>query len=152
MATQKRARKNSPVELVKTMQSVQAVIEPPLTLNEPERTHFDRIVSSREVTSWSDYDLSLACQLSQAIERLSDIDKHIKNDGLMIEKHNGSMVSHPLLNASVSVSGTIQSLSRTLGLSASQRGLAGGDQDKRNLADRNAKDTVNKAKGSKLLA
>jgi dihydroxyacid dehydratase/phosphogluconate dehydratase len=52
----------------------------------------------------------------------------------------------------MTIASTIQSLTRTLGLSASQRGVAGESQAKRNQAEQVARKVIAKASEDDLLA
>jgi phage terminase small subunit len=134
------------------MQSVQEVLRPTLTLSDPEQSHFDRIIISREADSWSPHDITTACLLAKALSRLEKINEQLDRDGEMLVNAKGTQIAHPLLSASMNQANSIQALTRTLGLSASQRGLSGSEQATRNKADKTARDAIKKAQEDSLLA
>jgi dihydroxyacid dehydratase/phosphogluconate dehydratase len=70
----------------------------------------------------------------------------------MLVNAKGTQIAHPLLSASMNQANSIQALTRTLGLSASQRGLSGSEQATRNKADKTARDAIKKAQEDSLLA
>jgi phage terminase small subunit len=152
MAKQIRSKKSTVSNSLETMRSVMSELEPPITLSHDERLHFDRIVTSREVMTWSQHDLSLACQLAKAMARQELLNQELEEDGLTLINERGTRVAHPLLSASMTIASTIQSLTRTLGLSASQRGVAGESQAKRNQAEQVARKVIAKASEDDLLA
>jgi phage terminase small subunit len=147
-----RSKKSTVANAVQTAQLISTKIEPTLTLTEVERTHFDRIAISREVDTWSSHDVTIACQLAKALTTLELAQDQLRVDGLTIENARGSQVAHPLLHASMSMASTVQQLTKTLGLSASQRGLSGPKQQSRNLAEQTARKVIGKAAADDLLA
>jgi P27 family predicted phage terminase small subunit len=114
-------------------------------LTDLELTHFKRLVNSREVDTWSPHDLSIATQLAKTLRRFENLQEQLDNDGLTLTNERGTVVAHPLLSASMTMSSTIQALSRTLGLSASQRALTGDNQRQRNSAEAEAKKILQRA-------
>ena len=152
MARQIRSKKSTISNTVEMMQSVSSALNPPITLTDAERLHFDRIVISREVSTWSDHDLSLACQLSKVMRRQEQLNSELDSEGLTLVNDRGTLIAHPLLSASMTIANTIQALTRTLGLSASQRGIAGNIQEKRNQAEQDARKIIKKASEDDLLA
>lgn len=133
------------------MQSVMSHVEPTLTLSDRERSHFDRIVKSREISTWSEHDLSVACQLAQAMENSVMMQATLREEGLTVVNERGTRTPHPLLSASMTAAGTVLSISKTLGLAASQRGIAGEMQTKRNQADNAARKIIERAAEDDLL-
>ena len=148
----KRVMKNTTEGLVKQFQSAATVLQPTANLSEEELTHFKRLTSSREVDTWSPHDLSIATNLSKTLRRFDELQDQLDQDGLTLVNERGTTVAHPLLSASMTMSSTIQALSRTLGLSASQRSLTGDNQRKRNSAEAEAKKVINRVSEDELLA
>ena len=134
------------------MKAAAAKIDPCMTLTDQERSFFDVAVSSRETASWTPHDNLLACRLAKALRRQDELDERLDAEGLTLVNDRGTTVAHPLLSASMTIANTIQSLTRTLGLSAAQRGMTGSEQTKRNKADADAKKVISRASEETLLA
>ena len=141
----KRTMKSSTESLVKQFQTPEDVLQPTATLTDLELTHFKRLVNSREVDTWSPHDLSIATQLAKTLRRFENLQEQLDNDGLTLTNERGTVVAHPLLSASMSMANVVQALSRTLGLSASQRALTGDNQRQRNSAEAEAKKILQRA-------
>ena len=148
----KRSRRDTNGSAVMVIQSVRNMKDPSMTLSDRELFHFEQVIKSRELDTWSDHDVSVACLLAKAVRRLEDINDQLDGDGMTLVNDKGTLVSHPLLSASTTYAGTVQALTRTLGLGASQRGIAGGSQDGRNKAERDAREVIKKASQDDLLA
>jgi len=152
MAAQTRQKKSTVSNSVKSFQSISDVLKPACELNSSEMIHFKRVVNSREADSWSEHDLSIATQLAKTMRRFEDLQSQLDSEGLTLVNERGTTIAHPLLNASMGMSSSIQSLSRTLGLSASQKGLSGAPQASRNKADQDARKVIERAAADDLLA
>ena len=148
----KRVMKSSTEALVKQFQTPEDVLQPTATLTNDELIHFKRLVNSREVDTWSPHDLSIATQLAKTIRRFEELQAQLDLDGLTLVNDRGTVVAHPLLSASMSMANVVQALSRTLGLSASQRALTGDNQRQRNSAEAEAKKVLKRAADDGLLA
>lgn len=151
MASQIRQKKSTVASTIATIKAVTTVIEPTLALDALEQEHFDRIMQSRETETWSPHDISIACQLAKTMKRQSEIAEFLDREGLTLDNPRGTRVAHPLLSASMTIASTIQALTRTLGLGASQRGVSGGVQGSRNLAEQQARKVISKASQDDLL-
>ena len=127
-------------------------VEPPQKLKPTEDEHFQAVMTSREQGTWSRHDLTIAVNLARTLAKLDLANDQLDRDGLMIENNRGTMIPHPLLSATANMGNLIQSLSRTLGLSASQRGVAGASQDNRNKQEQEARSISEKANETDLLA
>ena len=147
-----RSKKSTVANAVKTAQLISTKIEPTLALSDQQRIHFDRIAISREVDTWSPHDVTIACQLAKALTTLDFAQERLEEEGLTLVNERGTTTAHPLLHASMTMSNTVQSLTKTLGLSASQRGLSGPKQQSRNLAEQTARKVIGKASADDLLA
>ena len=148
----KRTMKNTAEGAMDTMRSVAMVLQPTQFLTSSEAEHFDRIVQSREVSTWMPHDLSVATQLAVTMRRFGELQAQLDDEGLTLVNDRGTTVAHPLLSASMTMSNTIQALTRTLGLGASQRGMAGGPQKARNSADKTARELLANLSKHDLLA
>lgn len=109
-------------------------IEPAYALSTREERFFKRIIKSREKSSWTEHDVLIATQLAKMHRQLEDMHKEIGDD-YMVMGPRSQMIVNPLLAAANSLSLNIQSATRVLGLSASQRGASGEEQKKRNQAE-----------------
>ena len=152
LSKQERSKKSTVSNAVITAQMVTTKIEPPEPLNDRRRTHFDAVVKSREVSTWSPHDLRMAFNLAIALDRLDQLNDKLDVDGLMSESGKGTPIAHPLLPALMSAASQVRQLSATLGLTASQRGVAGSKQSSRNRAELEAREVIEKAASDDLLA
>jgi hypothetical protein len=133
-------------------QSARSPIVSPLPLTEPEVMFFDWIISSREASTWSPNDLVIVVNLARTFQRLEVLNTALAAEGFTQENNRGTQVANPIFNALTQTQHQVQALSKTLGLSASQKGLAGDRQTGRNIAEREAKAIIDKASSTDLLA
>lgn len=143
--------KNTAEGQMDAMRSASMVLQPSQVLTSSEAEHFERIVQSREVSTWMPHDLSVATQLAVTMRRFGELQAQLDAEGLTLVNDRGTTVAHPLLSASMTMSNTIQALTRTLGLGASQRGMAGGPQKARNAADKTAREVIDRISNNELL-
>jgi phage terminase small subunit len=127
------------------------ILQPTADLTADEMIHFDRVIKSREASTWLPHDLSIATDLAKTMRRFKQLQEQLDAEGLTMVNPRGTLVAHPLLSASMTMSSTIQALSRTLGLSAPQRGLGDPSQAKRNVADIDARKVIERASEEGLL-
>jgi len=85
------------------------------------------------------------------LRRFEELQTQLDSDGLTLVNERGTTHAHPLLSASMTMSNTIQALSRTLGLSASQRAITGEHQAGRNKAEQAARKVLEKAAADDLI-
>lgn len=152
MSVQHRSKKSTASNAVKTMQMISTKIEPTLILNDQERIHFDRVVISREADTWSPHDITIACQLAKALLTLEKAQAKVDEEGLTLVNERGTVIAHPLLSSSMTMSSTIQALTRTLGLNAASKGVSGPKQAVRNQAEQKARQVIERAASDDLLA
>jgi P27 family predicted phage terminase small subunit len=152
MAKQERSKKSTISNTVNTFQSANDLPQPTEHLDERELTYFNRVMKSREVSSWSDHDLAIATELAQSHVMYQDCITDVKENGRSILNERGTPVANPAAAMMNQLSSTVRAFSATLGLSASQRGLAGGKQDGRNKAEQFARKVIQKASEDSLLA
>jgi phage terminase small subunit len=151
MARGERTKKSTATNAVNTFQTVGTVLRPTHDLTPAEMTHFERVTTSREVSTWMPHDLAIATQLARNLARFDRLQEQLDDDGLMQINERGTKVAHPLLSASMTMASTIQALTRTLGLGASQRGIAGAKQASRNSADQEAREIISRASQDDLI-
>jgi phage terminase small subunit len=78
------------------------------------------------------------------------MEKELAAGSYTVETRTGER-ANPLVSAMLSATQSMQALTRTLGLSASQRSLTGGVQKKRNEADARARDVISRVASDDLL-
>jgi P27 family predicted phage terminase small subunit len=122
-----------------------------MELTARELEFFNMVASSRESTTWSKNDLIIASQLAKNHRRIEDLGRIIDEDGYTQVNERGTKISHPAFAALTQLQAQVQSATRTLGLSASQRGLADSNQKNRNEADSRAREVLQKAAADDLL-
>lgn len=118
---------------------------PTQQLSDAEMAAYTRIIRSREAGSFSEHDVQMATQLAQMFALCEDYTDRIKSSGPVVINANGTPVANPLLSARDSTFRSITQLTKLLGLSASQKGMSGAPQEKRNKADRAARKVIEKA-------
>lgn len=142
MAQRKRVQKNTIAGQIETTKRIMAGVEPAFTLNELQKHYFDRIVKSRETESWDDNHILLATNLAVNYAQVDAANEDIEKRGLMTKSDKGTPVVNPAVTAKSSLMATVLQLNKALGLSASQMGVAGKDQEARNKADRQARKVI----------
>lgn len=151
MATQERSKKSTISNSVKTFQAVVEKIDTPIKLNESELKYFQGIVTAREHDTWSDNDKLIAANLSKTYAAIDLLWSDINVEGYTIVNQRGTPVANPKVSALSSMTSAMQALNKTLGLSASQRGLSGAKQGSRNMAEREARDIIQKVAEDDLI-
>ncbi len=152
MAKRERTLKNSPAGQVETFKTLKDVVEPPIPLEGAELDYFRGIVTAREADTWADNDKLIAANLSKTYAAIDNLWSDIKERGYMVKNERGTPVANPAVAALNQMTSTMQALNRTLGLSASQRGLSGAKQASRNSAEKQAREVLEAAADDSLLA
>lgn len=152
MARQERSKKSTIANTIDTFKRAKDLPEPSETLDAAERTYFDRIIKSREMSTWSENDLSIATSLAMTYVQYFACLEDIKKFGRIVTTDRGAMSGNPAANQMNQMSAAIRSFSATLGLSASQRAISGGKQDGRNKAEKQAREIIDRVAEDGLLA
>lgn len=152
MARQERSKKSTISNQVETFKSANDLPEPTEPLNERELTYFNRVVKSRELSTWSDNDLSIATSLALTYVQYFECVEDIKINGRTVITDKGAMSGNPVASQMSQLSAAIRSFSATLGLSAGQRSISGGKQDGRNKAEQAARGVIERVAADDLLA
>ena len=147
-----KSRKSSAQGALETFAELAIEVVPTSELNTRELDHFERVVQSRERTTWSRNDAFLATQLAVMYRRLEDLSVELDSTGYTLENNRGTQTTNPLFTAMMQSTQAIQSLTKTLGLSAPQRGLNSREQRNRNSADAQALEVINRVGSDDLLA
>lgn len=151
MAQRKRTQKNTVAGQVETMQALLAKIEPAYLLDNLQLDYFRRVVKSRETSTWDDNHILLATNLAVTYAQLDHANAEIQSRGLMVKNDRGTPVVNPVVTAKASLMSSVLQLNKALGLSASQMGVSGKDQDARNRADREARGIIEKIAEDDLI-
>lgn len=151
MAQQQRSKKSTVSNAVKTMDSAAKCVAPPFELGENENNYFKFIVIAREHETWSDNDLLIAANLAKTYSAIDQLWGDIQSEGYVVENQRGTPVANPKVSALNSMTSAMQSLNKTLGLSASQRGLSGAKQATRNSAEQQARKVIQKVSEDDLI-
>lgn len=142
MAQRKRVQKNTIAGQIETTKRIIAGVSPAYVLNELQRNYFDKIVRSRETESWDENHILLATNLAVTYAQVDAANEDIETRGLMTKSDKGTPVVNPAVTAKSSLMATVLQLNKALGLSASQMGVAGKEQESRNKADRTARKVI----------
>jgi P27 family predicted phage terminase small subunit len=151
MAQRKRTQKNTIAGQIETTKALLETIQPAYSLSPEQQTYFDRIVKSRETSTWDDNHIILATNLSVNYAQVDEANHEINTKGLMVLSEKGWPVTNPAITAKQSLMSTVLQLNKALGLSASQMGVAGKDQESRNKADREARKVLDKVAEEDLI-
>jgi phage terminase small subunit len=152
-ATKKRTAINTTAGAIEMFSSAQAVIVSPTILTrESERMYFGQVTRSRETGTWSELDITNAALLSITLAQLQDANDAIARDGITTKNDRGTPVISPWVSAKSQLASQVLSLQRSLGLSASQRGAASGEQRQRNGREIETRSVLEKTKRNSLLA
>lgn len=151
MAQRKRTQKNTIAGQIETTKALLEIIQPAYNLSPEQQTYFDRIVKSRETSTWDDNHIILATNLSVNYAQVDEANHEINTKGLMVLSEKGWPVTNPAITAKQSLMSTVLQLNKALGLSASQMGVAGKDQESRNKADREARKVLDKVAEEDLI-
>lgn len=152
MAERKRSSKSTVASQLDTFQKANDLPSPSRELSEREATHFKAIVTSREVSTWSDHDILIATNLSLIYGAIDDQWDDLRVHGWKVFSERGTPVKNPASDQLNQLSGSARAFATILGLSASQRGLAGSEQNSRNKAESGAREIIKKAAKNGLLA
>ena len=144
MARAKRTPTNTVSGQVAITQSVMKKLSPAYKLNELQMSYFMRVVRSVETEAWDENSILLATNLAVTYVQLDEANDEINAKGLMVLSEKGWPVTNPAISAKQSLMSSVLQLNKALGLSASQRGVAGNKQDARNKAEQKAREVIEK--------
>jgi phage terminase small subunit len=152
-ATKKRTAINTTAGAVDMFKSAQFSIAPPSMLTRDiEKMYFGQITRSREAATWSELDITNAALLSITLAQLQDSNESIARDGITTKNDRGTPVISPWVSAKSQLAAQVLSLQRSLGLSASQRGAASGEQRQRNSREIETRAVLEATSKNSLLA
>lgn len=152
MAKQERSKKSTVSNSVDTFRSANQLPEPPVQLSPEERQIFDKVLRSREVGTWSEWDLVVVCDMVRVQLQFDGAMDAIRRDGRTTVNERGTPVANPETAALNQLAGSLRAFAAQLGLSASQRGVAGSKQSGRNQAEQEAREVIKKVANNDLLA
>lgn len=130
MSKQERSRKSAPHNRVKSFVSTSEEAVPTSKLDADEMARFQAIIGSRERETWTPADIGMATKLAEL-----EIEWHRERE---LVKREGSVIDdkmNPRVKVCEGIFAQINRARRDLGLSASQRGVSGHKQAKRNQQD-----------------
>ena len=139
MARQGRQKKSTVSNLVAAAASATKEISAPEKLNEAEDVVFQGVVASRERDTWSEHDLRQAVKLAKLEVRYSLEWDTLIGEGLVLVNERGTQIENPRNRVYNTLLNGINQISSKLGLTASQRGVAGNKQAGRNDQQTQAK-------------
>ena len=128
----KTLRRDSATALVDNRAQLRMEVEPNLPLDEAELVHFRSITQSREYSTWDRFSITIACNLARLLAQNDVAMAALKREGLATTNARGTVVWSAMLQATLSINSSIQALSRTLGLNASNSGFSTVEQKNRN--------------------
>ena len=152
MARAIRSKKSTVANSVETFRLVSNMPEPTRDLNPRAMEHFKAIVTSREAGSFSAIDLVIATNAALTLDAIDAQWDDIDENGWKVFSERGTPVTNPAADQLAKLGSSLRAYVDKLGMSASQRGLSGGPQASRNVADRKAREVIEKAKDDSLLA
>ena len=151
MAEAKRGKKSTVANSIETFRSANDLPQPSEILDNREQSYFNRIITSRELSTWTDHDIALATDLAMTQVQYLDAMAEVKRVGRTVINDRGTPVVNPETGALNQLSSSVRAFTATLGLSASQRGVSGEHQKSRNQAENDARKVIQKAAADDLL-
>ena len=148
MPTKRKPRVDSVQGQLAVYQAVSTHVEAPVPLNDAQLVIFKAIIQARAATSWSEHDLLLACKLAKMEAHWDMLFDQVTDEGPTQINERGTKTANPVHTAMMQTASTIQSLTRTLGISASQTGKTGQDAKAANEASDKAREALGKASNS----
>lgn len=142
MARVKRTPTNTAAGQIETTKKILKKTEPAYKLEPLAQTYFERVVRSRETESWDENHILLATNLAVTYAQVDIANDDIKARGLMVKSDKGTPVVNPAVTAKSNLMASVLQLNKALGLSASQIGASGKNQDARNKAERQVRETI----------
>jgi len=150
MPKQERSKRSTATNRAKGFVEANETILPSSELDVDELVQFNAIIDSREHSTWMPADVATATHLARTEVERDRTKAEYLAEGKKIEDHNGKQIVNPLFTVYSALDTIANRTRRDLGLSASQRGVAGSKQKKRNEQDAEAKRTL--ATVSSLIA
>ena len=144
-----RQRFDSTEGMLNSIESMRETVVPSSPLTARESIHFAAIIESREAKTWLKNDLFLATSLAKIYRQMEEVQDRLGDDYVVMNQR-GTQINNPLVNTMLQLASTLQAMNRTLGLSASQKGVAGEEQKSRNVAEAGLRKTVVSASNSLL--
>jgi len=139
MARQERQKKSTAANRVKTFSDVSTAAISPVKLTKIEDAVFQSVIVSRERDTWSAHDLRQAAKLAK-LEVQSEVEWDLlMKETTIITNERGTQIENPRNRVYNTLLNGINQISSKLGLTASQRGVAGNKQAGRNDQQTQAK-------------
>lgn len=136
MATKARkARSDSLEHHLKLVDKHGDKIVSPLPLEGEEPVIFEEIIGALPSEQWDAYRIRLAAHLAQYLAYMDKLMVDLKSEGPTVLNKRGTPVANPNVSVTQSITGTVERMTRTLGLSASQRGVTEGTKKKQGDAE-----------------
>lgn len=143
-----RAKSDSGKSQSERINRLKVKITSPIKLKKRELQVFDEIVASLPGELWDEYRLRLASHLARMTVQNEDLLTGLIKEGYRVINLKGTPVANPLVTSLNQTTNTIQTLAKTLGLSASQRGISATDAKPLKEAEKLAKNAINNASNS----
>ena len=132
MAKQERQKRSTVSNQVAAIADLSDKLEPPFPLGEDELIVFYGVVASREKSTWNAHDLRQAAKCARLEVQYEAEYAIYVAEGTVLTNEKGTPVENPRGRACGTIHNKIKSITTQLGLSASQRGISGEKQAKRN--------------------
>jgi len=147
----RKTRSDSVQNEIKLAEVFQRGAESPIPLSPPEYTVFEGVVDSLPVDQWSTLRTRLAANLARMIVKMETLMRDVDVEGVSILNAKGTPVVNPNQTALMQLTNSIQSMSRTLGLSASQSGVSASSNKPKAAAEAKVKKALSKTTPDSLL-
>jgi len=144
----RKARSDSIKDEKARIERLQTKIVSPIKLVEEESDIFDGIIEGLPSETWNKMRIRLAASLAKMMFQLETLMVDVSMEGITIDNKRGTPVMNPKQNAVTTMANSIQSMTRTLGLSASQRGISETSTKAQKEAEVKTKEAIDKAAGS----
>lgn len=151
MPRPRKASSNSITGAKQMMERLKTKIESPIKINDEEQVIFDGIIAGLPQDTWETYRIRLAANLAKMTYRAERLMTELEEEGDVVLNARGTPVCNPITSSMQQALTSVQTLTKTLGLSASQRGISEKEVAPARKAEKAAKEAIDKASGDDLL-
>lgn len=150
----RKPRSDSPVIEMKNLKNMQERLTPPedMALDAQAVLIFHDLVESMPRDSWDKFRIRLLASMAKMMAHQEAVAVRLAEEGPVITNNRGTPISNPLQSALTQTMSTVQSMARTLGMAASQRGISETSTKAKKSAEKKAKAVLENKKDKSLLA
>ena len=151
--SQTRKKRSDSISMQLELQNiVKTRVKPPMSLSSAENSVFNGLIDGLPRDYWETYRVRTAANLAKLTIKSEQLMRELDAEGVTIYNDRGTPVMNPKQNALNSTLQSMSTMTRMLGLSASQRGITEGKSKPLKAAESKARSAHDKAEENSLLA